>query len=155
MPTEYDEWRGREIRGEVHDESSFVLNKKFILGIAGLFSTAPDLVVFLKMLLDDGKENGREFFSSDTVRQMHTDQLEGSSSRAGLGWEMGQPLWMGDFAKEPFGKTGFTGCSVLCDPDRGLGLILLSNTTYPKRKAGREEINKVRRALADTVFGQG
>jgi len=50
------------------------------------------------------------------------------------------------------GKTGFTGCMCICDLDKGLGMVLLSNCTYPKRKPDKELINSVRRDIADLIF---
>lgn len=46
VPTEFDEWRGRLAQGEVHDESAYTLMEKQVVGSAGLFSTAPDLLNF-------------------------------------------------------------------------------------------------------------
>ena len=48
MPTEECEFRGRTIQGEIHDESAWVLRKLFPVGSAGMFSTVPDLLRFLR-----------------------------------------------------------------------------------------------------------
>ncbi len=48
-PTENDPWRGRVLRGEVHDENAAALGG--VAPHAGLFSTAPDLARFAQMLL--------------------------------------------------------------------------------------------------------
>lgn len=132
VPTEFDDWRGRLIQGEVHDESTYILNKKFILGISGLFSTAPDLLNFMEMLIQGGKIS------------------EGGST--GLGWELNQPRFMGKYSANIFGKTGFTGCLVLCDPLKGIGMVFISNAIYPKRKTDSTSIHEVRRDLADIIF---
>ncbi len=57
VPTEIDEWRGRAVRGEIHDESAWVLNQIITPGSAGLFSCVPDLLKFLEMLLNNGQYN--------------------------------------------------------------------------------------------------
>ena len=44
--TELCEFRHREIQGEVHDESAWVLQKLFPVGSAGMFSCVPDLLIF-------------------------------------------------------------------------------------------------------------
>jgi hypothetical protein len=55
-------------------------------------------------------------------------------------------------SQRTIGKTGFTGCMCLCDMKREIGVVLLSNYTYPRRKPDREAINTIRRDLADMVF---
>ena len=125
---------GRE-KGEVHDESALAFIKSGkIAGSAGLFSTAPDLLLFLEMLLNKGQLKGLGYFSPEIIKLMHTNQLAAIGESAGLGWELHRPRYMGQYCtEETFGKTGFTGCVVICDIGKGVGLVMLSNTTYPKR----------------------
>ena len=138
-PTEVSEERG-EVRGLPHDESAYVFAKALrAVGHAGLFSTAPDMLTFLQALID-----ARFPYIVD-------------GARAGLGWQVNEAYFMGLRAGEHvFGKTGFTGCSVLCDTDRGIGLVILSNRTYPKRPADADSltsaVNHFRSNIADIVF---
>ena len=128
VPTEIDSWRGREIRGEAHDESAWKLTNVTssqdvtlaAVGSAGLFSTASDLLKVLGMLLGEGALKTR--FAS-----------------------LGQ---------ESFMKTGFTGCSIHLDAEKGMGLVILSNYIYPHRKKDSVLINDVRKDVADIVFAQ-
>ena len=125
-----------EIRGIVHDESARVFARaRRAVGHAGLFSTAPDLLKFLEALL-----NGKL-----------PAVVEGAQK--GLGWEVKRD-WMGSKGSERvFGKTGFTGTSILCDVERGIGLVILSNRTYPHRPRDNSAINAFRKDIADIVFG--
>ncbi len=50
------------------------------------------------------------------------------------------------------GKTGFTGCVVVNDFKKGVGMVLLSNFTWPKRKNQKELINKVRQDICNILF---
>ena len=153
VPTEFDEWRGRLIQGEVHDESAYTLMKKQIVGSAGLFSTADDLLNFLEMLLNKGTLFGKRFFSQEMVKEMHTNQIQDIGGSAGLGWELNQKRYMGKSSTaDTFGKTGFTGCIVVCDIPKDVGVVMLSNYTFPKRKSGPSLINKVRSEIMDLVF---
>ena len=154
-PTEFDPWRNRIIRGEVHDESAWALRPHVIAGSAGVFSTVPDLMKFAGMLIAGGKYAGREYFTNETIPLMHANQRPpGSGEWTGLGWELNQE-YMGSVRNgHRFGKTGFTGCVVVIDPLESRGFILLSNHTYPKRRDSRDLINKVRRDIADLVFGK-
>ncbi|MDD5050648.1 MAG: serine hydrolase [Candidatus Pacebacteria bacterium] len=153
-PTEDDLWRGRIIQGEVHDESTFTLQKKYFFGIAGTFSTVPDLLNFQEMLLTGGVKNEKRYFSESIIEKMHTNMMsEAKAEPVGLGWNIYNPLYMGTkVSKEVFGKTGFTGTLVLTDPLKGIGFTLLSNRTFPKRPKDSNLINAVRGDIADIIF---
>lgn len=134
-PTEIDK-RG-EVRGLPHDESAykFAITRRSV-GHAGLFSTAPDLLEFSAALLE------RKF--------SHVAE----AAQNGLGWQVHDPNFMGEHATpHMFGKTGFTGTSIICDIERGVGLVILSNRTFPKRPHTHEAINVLRRDIAEIVWG--
>lgn len=133
-PTEVDE-KG-EVCGLPHDESARVFARSGqTAGHAGLFSTADDLAAMLEALL-----RGADPHIAD-------------GARLGLGWQRRDARFMGKYCTErTFGKTGFTGTSLICDTDRGIGLVVLSNRTYPTRPSSDDEINRFRRDIADIVF---
>ncbi len=144
VPTEIDPWRGRVIQGEVHDESAYILSKEKVVGSAGLFSTAPDLLIFLEMLINKGIYMEKRHLSQNIINLMLEDKL---------GWEFNQPRYMGKFChKKMFGKTGFTGCSVIVDPIKGIGIVFLSNYHYPKRRDGFTALNSLRSQVADIIL---
>jgi CubicO group peptidase (beta-lactamase class C family) len=154
VPTEFDKWRGRLIQGEVHDESAWKIGKKQFVGSAGLFTTVPDLLIFLEMLISGGEYKGIRYFKPNTVEMMHTNQIGHLGRNHGLGWELYQRRYMGTRAgPNTFGKTGFTGCVVVCDVKRKMGMVLLSNYIHPSRKGKTwEDLNELRRDIADIVF---
>ena len=147
-PTEFDSWRQRHIRGEVHDENAFGLGG--VSGHAGLFSTGHDLARFVRMYLSGGALDGVRLVSPQTIRQFTTVQDSTLSNRA-LGWETPNGSnSAGTIMKRPaFGHTGFTGTSIWMDPSRDLFVILLTNRVNPTRQNLR--IGRVRVALADAV----
>ncbi|HET7827362.1 MAG TPA: serine hydrolase domain-containing protein [Candidatus Saccharimonadales bacterium] len=149
VPTEVT-GEGGPVHGLVHDESARAFARP--VGSAGLFSTVPDLLKFLRVLLAGGSAAGQPIFSPRTVELMVHNQLSGGSY-TGLGWELNQPRFMGRFANGTFGKTGFTGCLFLGNPKLKAGLVILSNHVYPKRPVDFEPVNQFRRATADLVFG--
>jgi CubicO group peptidase (beta-lactamase class C family) len=153
-PTEYDPWRARVVCGEVHDESAWALRPEVIAGSAGLFSNAGDLLRFLAMLLNNGEYDGTRYFKPETVRLMHTNVLPSSlGSVTALGWQLNQSDFMGSrCTASTFGKTGFTGCTIVADPSRSTGFVFLTNHTFPRRRDDRSVINRVRNAIADMVF---
>ncbi len=154
-PTEIDNWRGRMIQGEVHDEGSYVLQKDgYYLGAAGVFSTANDLLNFMEMLLNNGVYKGNRYFSENIVREMHTNQLINTQEEVGLGWDLNSKHKMGDLSSnQVFGHSGFTGSMVICDPILGVSVVILSNRTFPKRPVTGDAINSFRHDIADIVFG--
>ncbi|MCL2183979.1 MAG: beta-lactamase family protein [Chitinispirillia bacterium] len=149
VPTEDDPWRGRVIQGEVHDESAWALRGIMTAGSAGMFSTVGDLLNFVGMLAGGGEP----FFSPETVKAMHTNQIPYITGQCtGLGWELNQPYMGAKRTPTTIGKTGFTGSTVIMDIPRKKGLVLLSNCTWPTRKPNRDMINEVRAGLADLIF---
>lgn len=127
---------GEEVWGIVHDESARVFAKEGrTVGHAGLFSTAPDILNFLEALLQ-----GKYPYVSDGAQK-------------GMGWQLRDQMIMGQFATPgTFGKTGFTGTSVVVDMERGIGFVILSNRTYPKRPTDATAINEFRADIADILF---
>lgn len=152
-PTEKEEWRGL-VHGVVHDESAYAFaQEERAVGHAGLFSTVPDLLNFLQMLLSGGSFGGRNFLSQKILYDMRMNQIAHLNESTGLGWELNQPHFMGKYAgAHTFGKTGFTGTSIVCDIERGIGFVILSNRTFPKRSADSSAINSFRADIADVVL---
>jgi CubicO group peptidase (beta-lactamase class C family) len=148
-PTENDPWRGRLLRGEVHDENAFALGG--VAPHAGLFGTAPDLSRFAQMLLNGGVYDNRRIVSRETVERFTRRAGIPESSRA-LGWDTPSPGSSAGTLLSPrsFGHTGFTGTSLWIDPDRKLFLILLTNRVHPTR--ANDAVPKVvRAAVADAI----
>jgi CubicO group peptidase (beta-lactamase class C family) len=147
-PTEFDPWRQRQIRGEVHDENAFSLGG--VSGHAGLFSSGHDVARLTRMYLNGGTLDGVRFVSAETIRKFTTVQDSLLSNRA-LGWETPNGSnSAGRLMKRPaFGHTGFTGTSIWVDPSRDVFVVLLTNRVNPTRQNLR--IGGVRAALADAV----
>lgn len=149
-PTEIDPWRGRHIRGEVHDENASRLGG--VAGHAGLFSSARDISRFAELYLSGGVLDGKRIFPTSTLNQFITIQDKALSHRA-LGWETANGTNSAGHRLAPvaFGHTGFTGTSLWMDPTRDLFVLLLSNRVNPTRQ--NTKIGGVRIALADAVVG--
>jgi CubicO group peptidase (beta-lactamase class C family) len=143
-----------ETIGVPHDESARALRRMgMVAGHAGLFSTAGDLLKFVRMLLHDGSWDGRTYFGPATVRDMHTNQLEQLGRQVGLGWEMSRALVPeGVGSAQLFGKTGFTGCAVVADPKQKIAFVILSNRNYPRRPANRDDFVGFRHQLAHLLL---
>lgn len=165
-PTENDPWRGRVLRGEVHDENASRLDG--VSGHAGLFSSARDLLVFADWLLAAegagwagtcGKSSAAPAAPAPAAPPAlpplsafaRRQDLPLGSTRA-LGWDT--PSATGSsagtrFSRLSIGHTGFTGTSIWIDPERCLAVVLLSNRVHPTRNNPRW--GPVRGLVADRV----
>ncbi len=153
VPTERDDWRGL-VHGVVHDESAYIFKRSGkIVGHAGLFSTAPDLLKFLEMLLHKGVFNGRRYLSETIITRMTENQIPLLDDTTGLGWELNQPRYMGEYAgSNTFGKTGFTGTLCVVDISRGVAYTILSNRIFPQRPPNSHSINRFRKIIGEIVL---
>jgi len=150
IPTEICPWRGCELRGETHDESAWKLELEFgSVGSAGIFSTAPDILTFLEHILEDD-------FLLDKLTK-NAFELEGVCNTplrecTALGFELDNPKFMGNCPSPIFGKTGFTGTSFICQPQKKFCLVILCNYTYPIRKPNADKINEFRARVAELLI---
>ena len=145
-PTEVDPWRGRQLRGEVHDENASRLGG--VSAHAGLFSTADDLTRFARAWLNGGTLDGHRVVEAATLRDFTRVQNVLLSHRA-LGWETpnGTNSAGAQMRRPAFGHTGFTGTSIWIDPASDRFVLLLTNRVNPSRTNSR--IGPVRTAVAD------
>ncbi|MET9294280.1 serine hydrolase domain-containing protein [Streptomyces sp. NPDC003077] len=115
------------LRGEVHDENAWALGG--VAGHAGLFSTAQDLAVLCRTLLNGG--------AYGTARILRPASVAALLDPPGLGFVVDQPYFMGALAgRGAAGHTGFTGTSLVVDRATDTFLVLLANTVHPRRRDG-------------------
>ena len=141
VATEHCRWRGRVMRGEVHDENAFALGGA--TGHAGLFGTVDGVLDFAQGLLDG---SGASAFALDAIRTPQSEERT-------LGWERHYRGWQGGEAcsESTIGHTGFTGTGLWIDFDRGLAWTLLTNRVHPTRHIDTG-IFELRPALSDAVI---
>jgi CubicO group peptidase (beta-lactamase class C family) len=142
VATEHCAWRGRILKGEVHDENASALGGA--PGHAGLFGTVAGVLDFAAGLLDG---SGASPFVLEAIRTpVHEARTCGWERRFG-GWHGGDAC-----SAETIGHTGFTGTGLWVDFGRGLAWTLLTNRVHPTRH--RETgIVELRRATGDAVAG--
>lgn len=149
-PTELDNyWRNRQLQGEVHDETSAMLNG--VAGHAGLFSTANDISKLMAVLMNEGKLNDKQFIQQSTI-EYFTKRYSDESSRA-IGWDTKSETGSSAgnyFSANSFGHTGYTGTSIWADPGRNLFVVFLTNRVYPTRENGK--LGKMRPELHNTII---
>ncbi len=125
-------------------------------GLAGLFSTVPDILRWIEMVFGGGRVNGRQFLSPCAIELMTLDYYPGKSFRSPLAWGDG-PTYQslgGAGGKDILAKGGFTGCFMVGDITAKKAVVFLSNRVYPKRPADVEPWQEFRRNVVRCVFGQ-
>jgi CubicO group peptidase (beta-lactamase class C family) len=141
VATEFCNWRGRVLKGEVHDENCAAMGGQ--TGHAGLFGTVAAVLDFAEDVLT-GK------FSDAFTDAIRTPQY----GHRTCGWERKFPGWSGGQAcsDETIGHTGFTGTGLWIDFERGLAWTLLTNRVHPTRHFD-SGIFTLRPATGDAVIG--
>ena len=132
--TEFCSWRGKIVRGQVHDENAVVMGG--VAGHAGLFSSARDVSKIAAAMLGAPTPGTQEpFLHPATVALMTRNYTPGRGEHRGLGFILVGPYApAGDLmSASSFGHTGFTGTSIWVDPEKKMYAVLLSNRIHPKR----------------------
>ena len=125
---------GQVLCGQVHDPLARVMNGG-ISGNAGLFSCAEDIAVLCAALQNGGEWNGHRILSPLGVKAMRTVPRSTATFGRTLGWDIFSPYASntGDlFGPNTYGHTGYTGTSIVIDPDNDISVILLINAVHPK-----------------------
>ena len=158
-------YRNEMVWGTVHDENADAMGG--VAGHAGLFSTAVDLSVFARMMLNGGvspacapdgvvgepcpvrRTNDQRLVDSAVLDEF-TTRYDETSSRA-IGWDTpSERSSGGDYVtNEAFGHTGYTGTSIWMDPELDLWVVLLTNRVHPTR-ANQKHV-PLRRSVHDAV----
>ncbi len=144
--TERCSWRGRVMRGEVHDENAFAMGGA--AGHAGLFGSAGAVLEFARGLIDGS------VLSPASVAAMREEQHVVAGVRRGLGWQLATPGWPGGdrCGTGVIGHTGFTGTGLWIDLDGRRAWTLLTNRVHPSRHV-ETGIVGLRRAVGDVLGG--
>lgn len=153
-PTEFrddEEFKGL-LQGLVHDEKAFALGGE--AGHAGLFSTVNDLAKFILSILN----NDGLILNNATVDSLfnlqETDMKDnGTKLVRALGWN--KPTKGGTAGdKVSFDNTilhtGFTGCNIWIEREKGIGFVMLSNAVHPYRN--RNNIIKYRNRIGNIIL---
>jgi CubicO group peptidase (beta-lactamase class C family) len=149
-PTEWDDWRQRMLKGDVHDENTAAMGG--VAGHAGLFGTAESVLAVSGAWLA-GYHGDRSILDRQLVQEFTTKQSYPRQSSWALGWDTPTaPSSSGThFSPESFGHLGFTGTSLWIDPRRRLEVVLLTNRVHPSRS--NDSIRGFRPLIHDLAYG--
>jgi CubicO group peptidase (beta-lactamase class C family) len=131
----------------VHDENAWAMGG--VAGHAGVFSTVDDMAVLAQTMLNGGTYRGHRILSPRSVTLMLTNFNQNFPGDAhGLGFELDQRWYMGRLdGPMTAGHTGFTGTTIVIDPESRSFALQFSNRVHPSRNWG--STNPARRAAAD------
>ncbi len=149
--TEDCPWRGRVLVGEVHDENTWAAGG--CLGQSGVFGTARGVAQLAAEFLAAARGEGRLFSSATLARFLRAPTDVSGSFRVGFDTPNRQGSAAGShFGPHAFGHLGFTGCSLWCDPDRRLSVVLLTNRVHPTRR--NDALKELRPAVHDAIAAE-
>ena len=149
--TEDCPWRGRVLRGVVHDDNAYALGG--YSGHAGLFGGALDCYAVVNLLREHYRGLREDYLRPSTVRTFFTRQDIVIGSTWALGWDT--PSKTGSsagryFSQKSVGHLGFTGTSLWMDLEKDVIVILLTNRVHPAR--ANEKIKAFRPQLHDAIM---
>jgi CubicO group peptidase (beta-lactamase class C family) len=157
-PTEFCAWRGRRVRGQVHDESAYCFGGQ--AGNAGLFVSLEDVRRTAAAYLGAGAAvtpvpgaaalgATASSLSPRALLDLEEDRTPGLNEARSLGFRMNDgttfagPLW----PASSFGHTGFTGTSLAIWPERRMIAIILTNRVYFGRERTMQKMADFRVAF--------
>lgn len=127
---------GKLIWGSPNDEKADIAYASGVQsGLAGLFSTVPDILRWVAMMFDRGKLNGEAYLSPRSVALMTRDYYPDRPFRSALGWGDGPTYQSLDGAggQGILAKGGFTGCFMMGKMTTRTAVVLLANRVHPVR----------------------
>ena len=149
--TEDCPWRGKMIRGSVHDENAYAVGG--YSGHAGLFGTAEEVYALVNLLKDQLFWGRSGYIKPETIREFFTRQDLVDGSTWALGWDTPSPENSSSgkyFSDKTVGHLGFTGTSIWIDLERDVVVIFLTNRIHPTRS--NEKIKAFRPRVHDLIM---
>lgn len=130
------------------------------IGAVGLFTTAPDLARFCRMLLREGLHENKRFLSAEVIRDFTRDftrghDLEPGFSSRGFIWAIGEEPYRPErLSSSAYGHGGWTGTALWIDPEKELFALMLGNRIHPKVLGGNSRVPQYEKLarIADRVL---
>ena len=147
---------GSVLRGIVHDPLARVMNDG-VSGNAGVFSDADDLAILAAALMNGGSYNGKRILSPQGVKVMTSVPESLKQFGRSPGWDLYSDYASnkGDlFSPNTYGHTGYTGTSIIIDPDNEIAVILLANRVHPNDDGSVVRLRSVVANIVAAAFGR-
>ena len=150
---------GSVLKAQVHDPTARLANAGNS-GNAGVFSNVEDLAVVVAALLNGGSYKGRRILSPLTVQKMFMVPENNAPEVArALGWDTYylSPYTSGCIFNPSTvrGHTGYTGPSLLLDPESDTAVIVLAHRVHPEDKGSTSRLRStVASIVASSILNQ-
>lgn len=155
-PTEIQP-NGQILCGQVHDPLARVMNGG-VSGNASVFSSAEDIAILCAALQNGGEWNGHRILSPMGVRAMRSIPREVGGLGRTLGWDCCTPYASNNgslLGHQTYSHTGYTGTSIVIDPESNLSVILLTNHVHPRDEHGVVRLRTlVSNVVASSLTGE-
>lgn len=130
-------------RGHISDETAESCDSP--TGNAGIFSTADDLALFCRMMLNRG--NG--ILSPEAYKELTTDCMPAAVAHPhAVGWDMMEEFRPSGMSAATIYHSGWTGQTVWIDPEKQLYVIVLTNRTGDWLEAKKRRMQLAEAILA-------
>lgn len=138
--TERCPWRGRALRGEVHDDNAWMLGG--VCGHAGLFGSPRAVGALAQIWMRAWRGLDQPTALTPEVARWMLDRahLAPHGGSFVLGWDTPSPGYSSAgsrFGRGSIGHLGFTGTSLWIDLEREVAIALLTNRVHPSRDRAR------------------
>lgn len=148
---------GECLLGEVHDPLARICNKGNS-GNAGVFTNAEDVAVICAALINGGAYRGRRILGELTVKTMIRVPDEVKGLGRSLGWDNYSDYnsYVGNLFTPyvTFGHSGYTGPSIMVDPEEKVAVIVLTNRCHPYDTGGLvRERALIANIVASSIIG--
>lgn len=124
-------------------------------GLAGLFTTVPDLLRWVATIFNGGRVDGTALLSPRAVELMTRDYYPDRPFRSTLGWGDGPTHQVVEGAADAtlLVKGGFTGCFMIGDMAARKAIVFVSNRVHPTRPTDLRPWHEFRRSVVRAYFG--
>jgi serine-type D-Ala-D-Ala carboxypeptidase len=132
-PTSVCALRKRLLVGEVDDENAFAMGG--VAGHAGLFAAVKEVDRIVRELLD-AYAGRSDLLPQRVVRGFWKRDETVRDSTWALGWDSPSREYSSSghhFSPAAVGHLGFTGTSIWIEPEKAIGISLLTNRVHPRR----------------------
>lgn len=157
-PTKFDEKEFR--RGRINDNLAFYsICEAYAPGNAGVFSTADDMRIFVRMMLNGGVLDGVKIFNPEILELMTTNRVpDHIDTPRSCGWVVwNEEEYLTPLNKQPenccLGHSGYTGTIIWMDKYSKAYVIMFTNCVYPiDKQANKDEIIRARKSVIRLVL---
>ena len=126
----FNNYRTDVITGEVHDEKAYY-SFAGVAGHAGLFGSASDIANLAQIMLTEGKANGYEVFTQETIDTIIQPSPLNDTYAYGWRRQGANKDYAWAFSKyaspQTIGHTGWTGTITQIDPENEIVIALFTN----------------------------